>query len=212
MKKISDYRNSELVELSNDAFTDAVRIEALHRKIDIPISVPENLRMSEWTGFQRPSEAVKVFRIKIGYQTSEFAYLSEEKAIAALEGMVKVECRTWEHLKLLTLEQPEICIDWIGVFPNASKMEKFDKGSADYAAFDKLIENCTSLVVKLKSSVWQLRMLAEKKAEYLRLADGDSTVAKSFWAGTVNSPWFDLDPTVDDLSVDWENFEVLAVN
>ena len=63
-KRFADYTDAELIGIDNETLNIAIRVEAINRGIKPPITLSEALRQSEWVGYQKPAEAIKVYAEK----------------------------------------------------------------------------------------------------------------------------------------------------
>jgi hypothetical protein len=189
MKAFAQLTRSEVLNLTNEELNDAILLEAVDRGIKPPLSMSEALRRSEWRGYTKPAEAVKVFALRVGYYRSEFAWLDEAKAHAALEGLVKVEKNyNPEGFKIVTAEAAVETV-WIGVNAGESKAAKFEEYSQDDREFNKVRDLCLELYSSIRQQDYNARVRAERKTEYLRLAGGSEEIAKAFWAKAEGTSW-----------------------
>ena len=190
MKPFPQLTRSEVLNLTNEELNDAIRLEAIERGIKPPLTLSEALRSSEWRGYTKPAEALKVFALRVGYHRSEFAWLDEAKAQAALEGVVKLEtCYNPSGMKIVSAESPAIETVWIGVSPAEAKAAKFEEYSQDDKKFNEVRDLCLELYSSIRQSDYNARVRAERKTEYLRLAGGSEEIAKAFWAKAEGTFW-----------------------
>ena len=61
MKPFHQLTNEEILALDNAQLTDAIRLGALDRGIEIPITLPDALRTSEWRGYEQPVSCVRLY-------------------------------------------------------------------------------------------------------------------------------------------------------
>jgi hypothetical protein len=190
-KRFSDYSDEELLTLNNEQLNDAIRIEAIERGINPPITMPEALRRSEWRGYQKPAESIKVFVLKCGYYTSSFGFLDEALAQRALEGVVCVEENSYSTPKIkITTETPEIVTKFIGVEAGSQKASKFVEYAGEkQEEFANLRDECIEREASVRQAAYNVQVNLTKKAEYLRLAGGDRDIARNFWAKVERSMW-----------------------
>lgn len=190
MKPFPQLTRSEVLNLTNEELNDSIRLEAIERGIKPPITLSEALRRSEWRGYQKPAEAIKVFRLRQGYYTSDFGWLDEAKAQAALDGLVKIEKVNYKD-ESLKIGRPEVTVEtvWVGVDPADLKAAKFEEYLQDDAEFDKVRDLCLDLYSAIRQEAYNARVRAERKAEYLRLAGNNEEIAKAFWAKAEGTAW-----------------------
>lgn len=192
VKRFYDYADAELLKLTNEQLNDSIRIEAVMRGINPPITLPEALRRSEWRGYSKPAEAIKVFAMKAGYRSSEFGWLDEALAHKAAEGMVVIEDCSYPtpHTKIKGGEVPEIVVKWVGVEKSVEKGAKFEEYMDEKMdEFNKLRDECLERFSTVRQDAYNREVAFTKKAEYLRLANGDEQIARAFWAKVERGTW-----------------------
>lgn len=192
VKRFFDYADAELLKLTNEQLCDAIRIEAIQRGINPPITLPEALRRSEWRGYSKPAEAIKVFALKAGYLQSNFGWLDEDLAHRAADGMIVIENNSWPtpHTKIKGGEKPQVVIQWVGVEKSVEKAAKFEEYvDVKVEEFDKLRDECLERFSTVRQAAYNREVNLTKKAEYLRLANGDEQVAKAFWGKVESTVW-----------------------
>lgn len=197
MKPFPQLTRSEVLNLTNEELNDAIRLEAIERSIKPPIQLSEALRRSEWRGYQKPAEAIKVFRLRQGWYTTDFGWLDEAKAIAALDGLVKIEKIGYkdDSLKIVNSDVNVETV-FIGVSKHESKAAKFMEYFEDTTEFDKVRDECLEKYSDARQQAYNAKVRSERKAEYLRLAGNNEEIAKAFWAKAEGSPW----PTDDEVT------------
>lgn len=196
MKPFSQLTRNETLDLTNEELNDAIRLEAIERGIKPPITLSEALRSSEWRGYQKPAEAIKVFRLRQGWYTTDFGWLDEAKAIAALDGLVKIEKIGYkdDNLKIVNSDVNVETV-FVGVSKGECKGAKFMEYFEDTAQFDKVRDECIEKFSEVRQQAYNTKVRAERKAEYLRLAGGNEEIAKNFWAKAEGTDW----PTAEEL-------------
>ena len=190
MKAFSQLSRTEILNLTNEELNDSIRLEAIERSIKPPITLSEALRRSEWRGYQKPAEAIKVFRLRQGWYTTDFGWLDEAKAVAALDGLVKIEKIGYkdDNLKIVNSDVNVETV-FVGVSKGESKAAKFMEYFDDSTEFDKVSEECIEKYSAVRQEAYNAKVRAERKAEYLRLAGGNEEVAKNFWSKTEGTTW-----------------------
>ncbi|UOF78071.1 mafG [Caudoviricetes sp.] len=191
MKTFTQYTDQELLSISVQDLNDAIRREAIERGIKPPMPLSEALRTSEWRGYQLPAENAAVWEINKldGYSKSGIAYLTEELATKALEGLVSVEHGYGNQAPKLKTGCFGIIKVFISVSPSESKAEKFEEYYQDDTKFNDVRDECLKRLGEVRQADYNRRVNAEKKAEYLRLAGGNEDVAKAFWAKVEGGEW-----------------------
>lgn len=189
-QKFSAYSDAELLALTNEQLNDAIRIEAIDRGIKPPITISEALRRSEWRGYQKPAEAISVWRFSESYHKSDFGYLDKATAERAAEGLVRIESSGYPS-RATKITSGEICIEqvWIGVSAGDQKAAKFTEFFEDETEFNNVRDECLEKFSAVRQAAYDKRVNSEKRAEYLRLAGGNEEIASAFWAKTHGKPW-----------------------
>lgn len=190
MKPFSQLTRNETIDLTNEELNDAIRLEAIERGIKPPVPISEALRRSEWRGYQKPAEAIKVFRLRQGYYTTDFGWLDETKAQAALDGLIKIEKVNYkdDHLRIGSAEVSVETV-WVGVSKHEQKAAAFQEFYDDTTEFDKVRDECLEKYSAVRQQAYDAKVRAERKVEYLRLAGGNEEIAKNFWAKAEKTEW-----------------------
>jgi hypothetical protein len=190
VNKFSQLTDSEVLNLSNEDLNDAIQLEAIDRGIKLPITLSEAVRRSEWRGYTKPAEAIKVWTVKIGYHSSNFGFLDEQLAAKAIEGMICVEENSYSHPKIkITSDTPEIVLKYVGVEAGSQKASKFEEYTQDDAEFNKVRDECLEKHSEVRQTAYNAKVRQEKRTEYLRLARGDEAIAKAFWSKVESGEW-----------------------
>ena len=198
MKSFFQLSRNEIIDLTNEELNDSIRLEAIERSIKPPITLSEALRRSEWRGYQKPAEAIKVFRLRQGWYTTDFGWLDEAKAIAALDGLVKIEKIGYkdDSLKIVNSDVNVETV-FIGVSKHESKAAKFMEYFEDTTEFDKVRDECLEKYSEVRQQAYNAKVRSERKAEYLRLAGGNEEIAKNFWSKAEGTTW----PTDEEILI-----------
>jgi len=189
-KRFNDYTDAELLGIDNDTLNNAIRIEAIQRGVKPPIPISEALRSSEWRGYERPAEGIKVYRLRQGWHATDFGWLDEAKAQAALEGLVRIEKPNYNN-DTLVISRSEVTVEtvFVGVTKHDQKAAKFEEFYEDTTEFDKVCDECLERFAAVRQAAYNARVRSEKRAEYLRLACGDEAIAKAFWGRVEGGEW-----------------------
>ena len=190
MKTFNQLTNSEVLNLTNEDLNDAILLEAINRGIQPPITLSEALRRSEWRGYTKPAEAIKVWTLKLGYHSSNFGFLDEQIAAKAIEGMICIEENSYSHPKIkITSDTPQIVLKYVGVEAGSQKASKFEEFTQDDTEFNKVRDECLEKYSEVRQQAYNAKVRQEKRTEYLRLARNDEEIAKAFWSKVESGEW-----------------------
>jgi len=195
-KRFNDYTDAELLALDNETINDAIRIEAIQQGVQPPITLSEALRKSEWVGYQKPAESVAVFEIMIPgeYGTPKstgVAYLTREKAEAALDGVISVWENTYGKDIGWKMKSGDAAVvqRFVGVSKAAQQWAKLEEFQQDQEPFQKVCDSCLERLSRVRQEDYDRRVNEEKRAEYLRLAGGNEEIARGFWGKVERTEW-----------------------
>lgn len=190
-KRFSELTDIELIDISNDDLNAAIRIEAIERGLRPPMPLSEKLASSEFRGYVLPAEFIKVWKLRAGYSRSCFGWLTEEAALAALSGAVEIE-EIGYPAKGYKLSTDDLRIEVQVVSNSVSKSQIASLELADTEEteeFRKVVTECMAHYQAVRQAEYDNRVNGEKRAEYMRLANGDEEVAKRFWSKIEKNSW-----------------------
>lgn len=201
MKPFHQLTNEEILALDNAQLTDAIRVGALDRGIEIPITLPDALRTSEWRGYEQPASCVRVYcPFAGGYDEPRAGYLSQEEAEKAMRGLVIIGSayRGGKSVPCIQSEaEPRIKVVIIGDSPASSKAATFKAAEeAPCEAFEKYRDECLEKSQAVRQSDYDRKVRAEHRKEYLRLAGGNEEIAKAFYARQGRGAWPNEDGSI----------------
>lgn len=189
MKAYYQLTREEKIKLSSDELVDAVKLEAINRNIKPPVTLSDALKATEWVGYQVPAKSMPVYTIRIGYHGSSFGYLDKELATKALDGMVLFEQGYGTNGAKIKTEEPTIEVKWVGASPAYSKAAAFEDYFQDDTEFNKLRDECVEELRKIHQEEYDTKVRKERRAEYLRLANGNEEIAMAFWSKAERTEW-----------------------
>lgn len=193
-KRFNDYTDAELLGIDNDTINIAIRVEAIQRGVKPPITLSDALKQSEWRGYQKPGNAIRVWAIDGGgYGRLDFGWLDESKATAALEGVVKLGRGYKNNREFDKIETGGLSLKvvFVGDSESVEKAAAFEAAMDDDESkeFEALRDECIARYSRVRQEAYNARVRTEKRAEYLRLAGGDEAIAKAFWARVEGGEW-----------------------
>jgi hypothetical protein len=191
MKRYYEYTETERTQLTDDLFYDAVKLEAISRGIKVPIPQAQALKNIGYVGFQIPPDALKLHEICTGekYGGSKgtgLCFTTEEAAKAALVGAVLIYEDGYgatARTKISSAE-PSIALRFIGGGSTKSFQARVEE-SDDFEVvpeFEALATECKEDCARIMQATYMSAVRAQKREEYLRLAQGNEQIAASFWA------------------------------
>lgn len=192
MKRYYDLSFQEKLTLDSESFSQAVRIEAIHRGLKPPISFDELLNQGTYPSFTLPAERTAFYEIvRPGSYREErtgMCFKTQAEAESALKGcysvsrdyngVAEIHQGSWS-VQTVYLTQPHV----------ARKAKTVDEYTQDNSQFFALLDECEKDLQSARQSDYDRKVAAAKREEYLRLAGGQEEIAKSFWAKTESIPW-----------------------
>ena len=181
--------------LTSDDFETAVKLEAIARGISLPITLSQELMEKPLISFNRPADSVIFYEITTvaeygGIDRSGIAYRTQEEARRALQGVVCVTEDRYGN------KGPKIVVGEVSIRETAvsfsspqyyqAKVEGYEQNTE---AFDKVAEECRENWREIQQAEYNKKVLAEKKAQYLTLAQGNEEIARAFWRKAESDAW-----------------------
>lgn len=197
MKRYFDLTETEKLALTSEQITDAIKIEAIHRGIKIPLpldNIVENLGCS---GFSLPADC-KIFHeicVPQPYGDAErsgICFNTPAEARNALEGAIFIAEEFYPVERAKVLAGGFTVIErYVSTFPLtnfATKLQEY-ADAEPCEEFTKLCEECRDDIQTIRQRIYDTEVRARKKAEYLRLAQDNEEIAMAFWTKAESGPW-----------------------
>ena len=185
MKRYNQLTTEEKLTLTDQSFADAVKLEARDRGIKPEVTLSEALRSSEWRGYQYPVNGVRVWVVEAGNNYgNSVGYLDPELARKAMEGAILVGDRyTSGHSFRSILTDPPALREMVvgGTTVTAARFELVGAPDNPDPAYVELVKTCSEDWHAVLQAEYDGKVRATRWAEYLRLAQGDASVAAAFW-------------------------------
>lgn len=190
MKRFSELSDDELVSLSHDDLNTSIRIEAINRGIAPPIPLSEDIARQQAISYQFRDGATRVYRLAASYHRSQFGYLNENDAKSAMCGAVLLDESGYPRT-ITKISSEQITLDsiWIGGVTSTKTSSVEPADTSESEAFIAVVDECMQRHRSVCQDRYDRRVNIEKRAEYLRLADGNETVARAFWAKVESAQW-----------------------
>lgn len=190
MKRYYEYTETERTQLTDDLFYDAVKLEAISRGIKVPIPQAQALKNIGYVGFQIPPDAIRLYEICSGEQYggakgTGICFSSEEAARGALAGAVLVYEDGYGATARIKIssKEPSIALRYVGGGSTKSFQSRIEE-SDDFDVieeFETLAAGCKDDCARIRQESYNTAVRTQKRAEYLRLAQGNEQIAAGFW-------------------------------
>lgn len=196
-KRYFDLTESEKLALSSEAMMDAIKIEAIHRGIKTPLSLDNIMENLGCSGFQLPADCKIFYELCTpkkygGIERSGICYVSADQARAALNNAICVEEDGYPVKSHKIIEGEFTVMErYVTSYPVttfATKLKQYEDDTP-CEEFTKLCEECRDDLQSIRQRIYDAEVRARKKAEYLRLAQGNEEIAKAFWAKAESGEW-----------------------
>lgn len=194
--------------LTSEDLDIAIQLEAAERGIPIPITFSDAINQIGYVGHSIPAEAVGFYEIHTGaYNGSTgVCYKTEDAALKALEGAIHIKEEGYAENRRKKIQDSDFTVR--KVFLTHSKAAQFGAAVKQYEddrePYDKLCEEVSSDLRAIRQADYDARIIAEKRAKYLALANGDEATAERFWNNLERGEWKQSPPVVaasDDLDI-----------
>jgi hypothetical protein len=198
-KRYSEFSEAEKLAMTSEALHDAIIVEAIMRGIKPPISLTAALAQSEYIGFQFPPQHVVFYEIMApGSYSSPNAtglcFRTAEQAHAAMLGAVSITEEGYGANKKRRIIEGDFSVRELYITTSSPKttQARIEEFFQDNTEFDKVAEECTNDIRALRQRDYDRQVTSEKRANYLRLAKGDESIAKAFWDSAERTEWPNL--------------------
>jgi hypothetical protein len=197
MKRYFDLTESEKLALSSEQMTDAVKIEAIHRGIKTPLSLDNIVENIGCSGFNLPADCKTFYEICTpkqygGVERSGICFVTPDEARNALKNTLFVEEEGYpaKRAKIINGEF-SVMERYVSAFPLTNFATKLKEYEDDTPCedFTKLCQECRDDLGIIRQRIYDTEVRARKKAEYLRLAQGNEEIAKAFWSKAESGNW-----------------------
>lgn len=193
MKRFSELTKEELVDIEGDVLGDAIRVEAIERGIKIPIKMSEAVSKVAYQGTATSEGDMVVYQLDTEGYYEEVGWLTEEDAIRAMQGVVCIGSTYKNGRNGKKIDHEKVVVVKRIQFPGEPELYKIAQITEwldeDRTAYDELLDECVSQVRAVRQQDYDDKVARERKAEYLRLADGDEEIAKRFWTKAETLSW-----------------------
>lgn len=197
--------------LTSEDLDVAIQLEAAERGIPIPITFSEAINQMGYVGYSIPANAVAFYELmapgRYHQSRTGICFKTEEEAQRALEGAISVVEEGYNESKKNTICSGDFNVQ--KVFVNHAKGKSSMEGIKQYEEEREPYQNlCDELMEELRihrQTAYDDRVIAEKRAKYLQLANGDEATAERFWNNLEKNQW----PTAEKKASDDEITDVI---
>ena len=193
MKRYFDLTKEEKLALGTPEFTDAVKLEAVHRGIKPPLTMDEKINQGAFPSFSYPKETTVFYELMrpddYRQDPTGVCYRTIEEAQAALKNVFSLKEDRYSKVKLKVISgEWSIRAVHVGT-GRAAESPTVEDYAQDDTAFDALLTECNKDWSDIAQAEYDAKVNATKRAEYMRLAGGNEDIAKAFWAKTEKTDW-----------------------
>lgn len=198
--KYTALSSAEKLALTPEELDRAILIEAAERGIQIPVTLDEVLRSSEflYLRHQLPAEAVAFYEIvtPASYSRNESGvfYRTEAEAERALEGAYRICEDGYGSGKRLKIAQGDFAVQkkWLSVSKGDQLVRALESYTQDLEPYEVLVKEIHDDLAELRQAQYNEGVRTAKRDRFLELADGDVDIAKRFWANSESAAWPEL--------------------
>lgn len=194
MTRYYDLTESQKLALSANELQAAIELEAIHRGIKPPIKLSDILNQHPYVGYTTPEDAVTFYEVTRpseygGWQGTGLAFKTEAEAVKASQNGICIHTETYQQTSKILAGEFGVRVVKISLTKQKTFAAKIEDYGQDDTDFNNLAEECMKEIGGIHQRDYDQRVNAEKKANYLRLAQGNEEIAKAFWAKTERCDW-----------------------
>lgn len=196
MKPYYQYSKTERLALEGQDLQDSIKLEAIDRGIKLPLELESALQMFQFKGYHHPVDAVGLYELCIperygsGFKGTGLAFRTEEEAKNALKGAIILKEEGYPAKLKVCDQAPGYKTTYVSLStPPPSFNKKLEEYKQDDSTFHALQEEIWNNYQSLRQEAYNEEVRQIKRKEYLLLAQGDTEIAKRFWAKTEGTEW-----------------------
>lgn len=190
-----DLTEEQKLALSDIELDKAVKLEAAHRGLQIPIPVDQLLNNTPEVAFHTPEDSITIYELcsKNSWGSAErtgIGFRTEAAAFKALEGALRVKEDTYPKVKR-SIADPDFTVQAVRIatFPEQTWQTKLDQLKDDYEPFNKLAGEIFDDLSSVRQAAYDRRVRDAKRRQFMELAGGDEDIARKFWANIEKTEW-----------------------
>jgi hypothetical protein len=195
MKRFAELSETELLNFTADELNDSIKLEAIHQGIAPPVSLSEAIQKSGFTGHVPLKDDVAIYRLGTDGYSNDVGWLSEEAALMAMAGAVALESTYTHGMSGVQIATKQTVLVKRVILPGEAqtyklaKLDEYVAPNESAKAFGELAETCYEIARSHRQAAYNRQVATERRAEYMRLANGDVQVAMAFWAKAETLAW-----------------------
>ena len=195
MKRFSELSETELLNFTADELNDSIKLEAIHQGIAPPVSLSEAIQKSGFTGHVSSKDDVPIYRLGTDGYGDDVGWLSEEAALMAMTGAVALQSTYTSGRPGIRIATEQTVLVKRVILPGEAqtyklaKLDEYVAPNESAKAFGDLAEACYEIARSHRQAAYNRQVATERKAEYMRLANGDVQIAMAFWAKAETLAW-----------------------
>lgn len=196
MNRYTELTTAEKIDLTDEEFYTAVKLEAIQRGVSPPISLPEALQKFGYRGYEIPPEAATFYEITAPSEYSRvnetgIAFRTADEARRACVGAIVIERPGYGVNPVPKLSKADFSIRevLITLVPAQSFITKLEAYTEDSKDFNVVCDECRNDWSAVLQANYDARVNEQKKAQYLTLAQGNEDIAKAFWSKAERTEW-----------------------
>jgi hypothetical protein len=196
MKTYYQLTSAERLALTNEELSDIVKVTAIEAGITPPMNYSDALNAAGYSGFRIEKNVTKFFEVHVpaeynGTKASGLAFGTLEEAEAFLSTasphFIGETGYGSTARSVLLAGAPTVKVVFVGPEKEESYGSSIDKATVfdsddGEEAYDKFCKELEDAHATLRQEVYNAQARWEKRAEYVRLAGGDETIAAAFWS------------------------------
>lgn len=184
------------IALTSESVQTAIELEAANRGIKPPLKLTDELNQYPFIGYTTPANSVSFYEIlrptkySGNGERTGLCFKTEQEAQNAIQNAVCIQNDGYSDPKNTVLPG-DFSVQVVSVSLSksktfASRIEEYDQ---DDTRYNELAEECMADLNLLRQSDYDRRVNGEKRANYMRLAQGNEEIAKAFWSKSEAFEW-----------------------
>jgi hypothetical protein len=182
--------------LTSEELDTAIQLEAAERGIPIPIAFSDAVNQMGYVGYTIPQDAASFYEIMTpcrhsGHSRSGVCFKTEADAIKSLEGAVAIVEEGYGTTARNVCAGGEFVVQKVYLTHSKGKslIQGIQQYEEDREPYQKLCDELHGDLMTIRQEAYNAKVIAEKRAKYLALANGDESTAERFWNNLEKGEW-----------------------